>query len=71
MVYTAMGLPEREHPIASCGSNNWTYLATFWLTNRSLTLPPATLRNAELQKPVMKRKTRKVAWHQSVSQSQP
>lgn len=36
-----------------------TYVATFSFSNKSLTLPPATLRNAELQHPVIKRNIRK------------
>ncbi len=35
--------------------------ATFTSSNRSLTVPPATLRKAELQKPVIKRKMRYTA----------
>ena len=33
---------------------NHTYVAILALSNRSLILPPATLKNAELEKPVKK-----------------
>lgn len=38
-----------------------TYFATDSLENKSLTLPPATLRKADPQKPVIKRKMKYTA----------
>ncbi len=60
-VYTAMGLHENVSGRHEYEIEYHAYVATWWLANRSLTLPPATLKNAEPHRPVIKRKTRNTA----------
>ena len=57
MVYTAIGL-ECFLDFFETLRKQTTYVATLWLSNKSLTLPPATLRNAAPHSPVINRKTR-------------
>ena len=61
MVYTAIGLSQTQSRFSYLCTNKCTHVATFALSNKSLTLPPATLRKADPHSPVRNRKTRYVS----------